>query len=181
MMKLVTIADAAFANDGSLEMMKEHFTEEWLKTHDAWNAARVVFPGVRQTSDHALAFTEWPDDPYVLTYRDKLLKTFGAESFLPDRTDLARRCWDAMPNHKGGELIAFMRLYAQIVGIELTISDGDKRQPMNNNILNINQMSVTNGVIPVRQFDNQQERATFEARAAPGQAALVDRARKLAT
>lgn len=143
---------------------KKVFALAWLKTGDVRAAAREVFPGAMDGARALLASSEWPNDPFVLEYKQRLRAEFGDAESLPSKFEFARtilehaNATDPALLFAPDEKIKAWKLFADIMGYI------DKPGTTISNV-------IENHVMVVRDFGTDDE---WERKGAEQQRKLIE-------
>jgi hypothetical protein len=98
----------------NINEQKKLFAREFLKSNEAFKAARVV---CRDDMPRALDMaSSWPSDPVVREYMDAIVSDEGEMKFLPQKSDAAGLAWELAnnPRSETETRIKALKLYAEI-------------------------------------------------------------------
>jgi hypothetical protein len=143
--------------------LKHKFAEALLRDpHEPYRAAVLVFGS---DSRRALAASQnWVFDLDVLARQADLLETFGADKFLPEKAEVARRIYqvgETATDNK--DKLAAYKLYSELRGF---VPKGD------GNSTNVN--VTLNRVMVMRDFGSNED---WEAKAVAQQTKLIEHSR----
>jgi hypothetical protein len=150
----------------ALDLLKEAFVKEWLRTGDPYKAGLHCYPA---DSGRAMRATwEWPNDPEVLAYRAELIQEATAEGTvagMPSKFEMAREIYQLGQStaETMEDRLAAFELSAKIMGyIERPSVNVDNRQ------INVDNRRV----MVIKDHGND---AAWESAAARQQRGLLER------